>query len=269
LRDSVVREKYDRAFIDFFKSAETKRRWNVFNDIPWDHLDPSKASAQTLSGVEHTISEELYLPDYTSKIMPLVRGSFGHAWFWINWSYEESKHSLALRQYLIQSGHRSTDSMNAFHDSLSSLEWEVPFETVRQMSCYGALQEAVTYLGYRTLRNRAIADNDKVLGTIFDYIGRDEAAHAGFYRTLLAIDLEDDREGAIADLAHVIPRFKMPGDGLVPGYNQKLEDAGLAHEASWYVEKVVMPTLRAAGTTWEELRAQSRKRAPQRGASPA
>ena len=269
MRDSVVREKYDRAFIDYFKSAETKRRWNVFNDIPWDQLDPSKASEQTLSGVEHTISEELYLPDYTAKVMRLVRLSFGHAWFWANWSYEESKHSLALREYLIQSGHYTADSMGAFEDSLLALEWEVPFKTVRQMSCYGALQEAITYLGYRTLRDRAIAADDKVLGSIFDYIGRDEAAHAGFNRTLMAIDLEADRDGMMADLAYVIPRFKMPGDGLVPGYDEKLAAAGLANEASWYVEKVVMPTLKAAGTSWEELRAHSRKRAPQRNASAA
>jgi acyl-[acyl-carrier-protein] desaturase len=269
LRDSIVREKYDRAFIDFFKSAETKRRWNVFQDVPWDDLDPSKATTQTISGVEHTITEELYLPDYTSKVMPLLRGLFGQAWFWANWAYEESKHSLALREYLIQSGHRSAGSMNAFYEALATLEWEVPFKTVRQMSCYGALQEAVTYLGYRTLRDRALTANDKVLGTIFDYIGRDEAAHAGFYRTLLAIDMEDDRDGTIADLAHVIPRFKMPGDGLVPSYNQKLVDAGLAHETSWYVERVVMPTLKAVGTTWEELRGRSRKRAPGRDASPA
>ena len=267
MKDAAVREKYYRSFIDFFKSAETKRRWNVFQDIPWDELDPSKATAHTIRGVEHTITEELYLPDYTAEVMPLLRDSFGQAWFWANWSYEESKHSLALREYLIQSGHRSSDSMNAFQDSLARLKWSVPFKTVRQMSCYGALQETTTYLGYRTLRDRAIAADDKVLSAIFDYIGRDEAAHAGFYRTLIAIDLEDDRDGTIADLAHVIPRFKMPGDGLVADYNQKLADAGLAHEASWYVERVVMPTLKAAGTSWEELRAQSRKRAAHRGAA--
>jgi acyl-[acyl-carrier-protein] desaturase len=76
--------------------------------------------------------------------------------------------------------------------------------------------------------------------------------------------MERDREGTTVDLVYVILRFKMPGDGLVPNYHDKLLAAGLTHDSVWYVEKVVMPTLKAAGTSWEELRARSGKaeRAP-------
>jgi acyl-[acyl-carrier-protein] desaturase len=260
LKDSVYREKLYRAYLDFFKSAETKRRWNVFDDVPWDRLDPSRASEQTLQGVEHACAEELYLPDYGSKVMHLLRSSFGEAWFWANWCYEESKHGLALREYMVRSGYRSSEGMAEFEDVLSSVQWELPFTKVRQMTCYGALQEAATYLGYKILRDRVIAADDQLLEAIFSFIGRDEAAHAGFYRTLMAIDMEQDREGTMADMAFVIPRFKMPGDGLIPGYSERLVASGLAHDTRWYVEKVVMPTLKSAGTSWEELRAHSRKR---------
>jgi hypothetical protein len=35
--------------------------------------------------------------------MPQVRGSRGRAWFHANWGYEESKHSMALGDWLLRS----------------------------------------------------------------------------------------------------------------------------------------------------------------------
>jgi acyl-[acyl-carrier-protein] desaturase len=269
LNDSIIRQQRDRAYIDFFEDAESRRRWNVFNDVPWDQLDPSKPTKATLLALEHTCSEEMYLPDYSAKVMHLFRASFGHAWFWANWSYEESKHSLALREYLLRSGHRSSQWMASFEDSIFSSEWKMPFGEIRQVACYGALQETATYLGYKILKERAAESQDKVLGAIFDFIGRDEAAHAGFYRTLLSIDMQADRQGTLADMAFVVARFKMPADGLVAGYAERLAASGLSHNTRWYLEKVVMPTLKSIGSSWDELRAHSRKFSPVRDASAA
>jgi acyl-[acyl-carrier-protein] desaturase len=259
VKDSVFREKVYGVYLDFFKSAETKRRWNIFDDIPWDLLDAERADPQTILAVEHACTEEMYLPDYGAKVMPLLRASFGHAWFWANWTYEESMHALALREYLVRSGHYSIATMTAFEERLYSLEWQMPFDTLRQMSFYGGLQETATHLAYKLMRERAVAAGDRVLDKIFWLIGRDEASHAGFYRKLMTIELERDRAGTLADMAHVIPRFKMPGDGLVPDYHERLVAAGLPDDSVWYMSQVVVPTLKAAGITWEELRAHSRK----------
>jgi acyl-[acyl-carrier-protein] desaturase len=158
LRDSVFRERVNRVYFDFLKSAETRRRWNIFNDIPWDLLEPAKAEQQTITAVEHTCTEEMYLPDYGSKVMHLVRASFGHAWFWANWTYEESMHGLALREYLLRSGHRSIETMTEFEDRLYSVEWKLPFTVLRQMTCYGALQETATYLGRPGSRSDLLVD---------------------------------------------------------------------------------------------------------------
>jgi acyl-[acyl-carrier-protein] desaturase len=136
---------------------------------------------------------------------------------------------------------------------------EMPFTEIRQVDCYGALQETATYLGYKILKERAADAAAEVLGAIFDFIGRDEAAHAGFYRILLGIDMEADRVGTLADMAFVAPRFKMPADGLVPGYAERLVASGLSHNTRWYLEKVVMPTLKSVGSSWDELRAVIRK----------
>jgi acyl-[acyl-carrier-protein] desaturase len=257
----IIREQQDRAYLDFFKLAESRRRWNLFNDVPWDELDLSKASQANLLAVEHSCAEEMYLPDYSSNAIALFRRDFGPAWFQSCWSYEESKHSLVLRQYLIQSGLRTYDQMVAFETEVLSVKWKMPFTTSRQMYCYGAIQEAATFLGYKTLKNRAIAEDDKVLGAIFTFISRDEAAHAGFYRTLLGIEFSADRKGTIADLAYVISEFKMPGDGIIPNYKQKLRSSGMGLTPRSFFENVLLPTLKTLGTSWKEMKAAL----PQRG----
>jgi acyl-[acyl-carrier-protein] desaturase len=259
VESSEFRERVYRVYVDFLKSAQTKRRWNIFNDIPWDLLEPAKAGQQTIRAVEHTCAEEMYLPDYGSKVMHLLRTQVGHAWFWANWTYEESIHGLALREYLLRSGHYSTQTMADFENRLYTHEWNLPFASICQMTCYGALQEAATYHGYRVLRDRASAAGDRVLEAIFSLIGRDEASHAGFYRSLLQVEMEHDRDQTLADLAYVVTRFKMPADGLFPNYGESLAAAGLPNDNAWYMEKVVTPTLKAAGTSWEEILASSRR----------
>ncbi|MGH7001775.1 MAG: hypothetical protein ACREEA_09745, partial [Stellaceae bacterium] len=87
--------------------AERKRRWNVFDDIPWDKLDGAKNSARKATRIETFCAEELYAPDYGINGLKLTRPAFGMAWFQMCWTAEEARHGLAFREYLIQSGMRS------------------------------------------------------------------------------------------------------------------------------------------------------------------
>jgi site-specific recombinase XerD len=72
------------------------------------------------------------------------------------------------------------------------------------MACYGALQEAATFLAYKAQKDLAIVEGDQVLEAIFALVSRDEAAHASFYRTIARMELEEDRPGTLADLAFVV-----------------------------------------------------------------
>src|SRR4051812_18412451 len=76
-----------RLYRDFFDQAEKKRRWSVRDDIPWDECNPQLDPA-IADVVESFTAVELYLPDYTSKILPVVRPSRGRVWFYANWGYE-------------------------------------------------------------------------------------------------------------------------------------------------------------------------------------
>jgi acyl-[acyl-carrier-protein] desaturase len=205
-----MREKMNRSYNEFFEVAERKRRWNIFDDIPWDRLDPIHNSELCALRIETYCAEEMYLPDYSAGGIELTRSIFGAAWFQACWSYEESKHALVFREYLTRSGLRTAAGIAQLEEDVASRVWRLPFKTRREMACYGALQESATYLAYRAQKERARLDGNTVLEAIFTKVSRDEAAHAGFYRSVIEIELAEDRAGTLSDLAGVIANFKMP-----------------------------------------------------------
>jgi acyl-[acyl-carrier-protein] desaturase len=251
---SMLRDKIYRAYLEFFEVAERKRRWNMFDDIPWDALDGSRNSEGQATCVETFCAEELYLPDYSAEGISLTRSMFGAAWFQTCWSYEESKHALVFREYLTRSGLRSEAQFAAFEDSIFARRWSLPFCTRRQMACYGALQEVATYLAYKAQKDKAVSEGDAVLEAIFFCVARDEAAHAGFYRTTIELELAEDRAGTLADLAYVIAHFKMPGDGLIPDYQERLRTSGAGITPRTFLEHGLLPTLKTLGTSRAELK---------------
>lgn len=251
----VLREKMYRAYLEFFEVAETKRRWNIFDDVPWEALDSSVGSERKAACIETFCAEELYLPDYTAGGVELVRSMFGAVWFQACWSYEESKHGLVFREYLTRSGLRSEAEFAAFEERIFSKAWRLPFRTRRQMACYGALQEAATFLAYKAQKDKAVGEGDKVLEAIFFLLSRDEAAHAGFYRAVVELELDEDRHGTLDDLAYVIANFKMPGEGLIPDYQERLRTTGAGISARTFLERGLLPMLRILGTSRAELKA--------------
>jgi acyl-[acyl-carrier-protein] desaturase len=123
---SVLREKMYRAYLEFFEVAETKRRWNIFDDVPWEALDSSVGSERKAACIETFCAEELYLPDYSAGGVELSRSMFGAAWFQACWSYEESKHGLVFREYLTRSGLRSEAEFAALEERVFSRTWRLP-----------------------------------------------------------------------------------------------------------------------------------------------
>jgi acyl-[acyl-carrier-protein] desaturase len=232
-----------RIYLDFLETAEKKRHWSVFDDIPWDKLNVSKATEIDAQRIEIFCSEELYVPDYSCKALELSRSIFGAAWFQTRWAYEESKHGLVFREYLNRSGLRSETEIEALAADVFSKIWTLPYETPRQMACFGALQEGATYLAYRAQKECARCAGNQVLEAIFHFVGRDEAAHGGFYRAMIETELSKDHQGTVADLANVLCTFKMPGDGLIPNYRQRLQMSGAGVSPRVFLEHVVRPLL--------------------------
>lgn len=249
----TAREKMYRAYCEFFDTGEKKRRWNPFSDVPWEKLDTSLNREEDAICLETFCGVELYVPDYTSNAFNLTRHLFGAAWFEATWGYEESKHALIYREYLIRSGLRTEEQYQQFEDKVLGKVWKLPFATRRQMNCYGALQESATYLIYAVQRDKAKQAGNELLERIYFLVSRDEAAHRGFYQRLLQFELEEDREGALEDLAHVVFSFQMPGVGLIPEYEDRLEVAGVGITPQYFLQHAVFPLLKSLGTSRNEL----------------
>ena len=248
-------EKLYKNFRTFFDKAEQERRWNPYRDVPWDKINKETPEyvavcAETFLGVES------YLPDYIAKGLEVLRNSsWAQRSFSANWGYEELKHSIALMEYLTRSGKRSDEQMQDYQTALMKQEWTRPFDTARQMTIYGSFQEMATFVIY--LRHEALAKkhNDEALAAVYRFNARDEIAHAHFYEDVVKVYLEIDRPGTLRDIALVAKNFQMPGVGIVPDYDKRIEimrEEGHM-DRDVFLQKVYFPVLKYLGVTRQEL----------------
>jgi acyl-[acyl-carrier-protein] desaturase len=241
-------------YAEFFDKAERERRWNPYRDIPWDKINKDISNELALCA-ETFLCVEAYLPDYVSKGLNVVRPSFGQMWFSANWGYEESKHTIALLEYLVRSGKRTEEQMWDLQHRVHQQEWNLPFNSARQMTIYGCFQEQATFVIYCRQEARAQVEGCEALRTIYRLNARDEVAHARFYMEVVKVLLEEDREGTLADIAYVAKHFEMPGVGIVPDYDARI--AVMREESSvdrdLFLQKVFFPTLKLLGVSRADL----------------
>lgn len=246
-----------RLYRDFFDMAERKRRWRIRDDIPWNecnpHLDPAIADV-----IESFCAVELYLPDYTSRILPVVRPSKGRTWFYANWGYEESKHSIALADWLLKSGHRSDAQMTELEERVFENEWNLPQESHLGMLIYAMVQEFATWLNYRNLRNRTRElGGDPALERLLMFVSVDEKAHYVFFRDCLELYLKYDRDSVLAQMRQVMNNFQMPAIHDLLDNNERrisqIRHLDIFSETIYYGE-VYLPILRSLGIERFEMR---------------
>ena len=251
-----IEELFYNNFLKFIQKAEERRRWSITNDVPWDRVNPA-SSDLTADIVQFFSAVEMYLPDYTAKMMELIRVSRGRAWFHVNWGYEESKHSMVLEEWLLRSGKRSEEQVQEFARSLlAGKGWELPFDHPRQMMIYTMIQELATGLNYTNLRRRAREEGDSALATLLGWVSSDESAHYNFYRIGVKAYLEREPEETVADLKFVFKQFSMPAQTLIPNFeasSKRIDEAGI-YGPRQYLQKVRLPILANLGLTREQLK---------------
>ncbi len=258
---AAMEDFFYRELIKYLKLAEEKRRWNVFNDIPWHEANPS-SSEEMAQCTETFCAVEMYLPDFTAKLLLMIRRSRGRAWFHVNWGYEESKHSMALDAWLLSSGHRSEKQRKEFEQLLLGQEWELPFDHPRQMVCYTMIQELATFWNYRNLERFAIDQKDPALTTALRLISVDERVHYNFFRNVVKEWMKHDEAGTVEDLKYVFEHFSMPGDAQIPGYKERariLAKTGI-YGPREYVKLVKNPVLEDLGLSKDFEKLENRER---------
>jgi acyl-[acyl-carrier-protein] desaturase len=249
-----IRARVYRAYRDYFDVAEKKRRWNVRQDIPWDQCNPAIDPA--IADVVQTFCMvELYLPDYLSKQLPQVRDNRGRAWMLANWGYEESKHSMVLEDWLVRSGHRTEKQVEEIADGVFDREWNLKYNSARASVIYTMMQELATHLNYRNLRKVA-GGKCPALDRVLELVGIDEAAHAQFFRKLVSIYLEEDREATLSEFRMVANTFTMPADSLLADGRRRIAEikALKIFDEQVFLTEVFQPLLRRLGLTRADLR---------------
>ncbi len=246
---------FRRLYREFFDKAETKRRWNVTEDIPWDEVKFRAVDEDLVDILEAFYATEMYLPDYTSQLLQLNRSNQGMAWFIANWGYEESKHSLAIEEWLLRSGRRSDAQMHRFNDQLLSSQWTLPFDSSRKMIIYAMFQELATQLNYLNLSKVTAPVGDAALQKTLRLIASDEGVHHKMFVDCIKVHLELDRAGTVDDIANVLSNFEMPAHDEIPGWERlgKLIEARGIYSNKMFIRRVMLPALKRIGVDRREL----------------
>jgi acyl-[acyl-carrier-protein] desaturase len=257
---ATLENRFYDLYLEYFHKAEAHRRWNLQRDIPWEQVN-RQADPAVVQVVQAYMAVELYLPDYTSKILHLLRASRGRAWFQANWGYEESKHSLALEMWLTKSGSRTDEQIRAFEEEILGREWNLPYDTPLEMILYTVLQEFATALNYRGLRKVAQDSRDGALDRLLVLLARDEVGHFEFFKNGALLFMAQDRDRVVEGLNHVIRTFRMPAQEIIPGWEAQdrlIRRLGIFDDRI-YMREVVKPVLKALGVSPEELREARRR----------
>ncbi|MBY0232283.1 MAG: acyl-ACP desaturase [Gemmataceae bacterium] len=258
-----------RLFREYFDQAERKRRWSMKDDVPWDSV--SSGLNPAISDVVETFcAVELFLPDYLAKTIPGVRAMRGRAWFFANWGYEESKHSMVLEDWLLRSKARTDEQMADLHKDVVAHEWQVPYDDNRIMVCYTLVQELATWLHYVQLRKIVEAEGGcPALQRILTLVSVDERAHYDFFRRMVGIYLDFDREGTIEALRQVVNSFAMPSIHLLTDSKARIAAVRdmFIFDDHIYMDHVVAPVLKHLGLTRQDLRRKVRREFTPNGVS--
>jgi acyl-[acyl-carrier-protein] desaturase len=171
----------------YFQAAEEQRRWNVWQDVPWDSVGTSP-SDPLVEAVLAAYREELFLPDYVTELLRTERASRGRTWWLTRWSYEEGKHVMALHEWLTRSGAYTDDEMRDWTEAqLAANRWAPP-----HTDGIGALVEMLLWEGreierYRALRHHAADEADTAMTALLDRVLDDEEHHRSFLAEALGI----------------------------------------------------------------------------------
>ena len=212
--------------------------------------------------VETFCAVEMYLPDYLSKLIPQVRANRGRAWMLANWGYEESKHSMAFGDWLLRSRSRSDEQMADLEATVFCHEWQLPWDNGRAMVCYTMVQE-VSHLAALPEPPRTAGRGGRRRGAgPRSQAGRHRRArHYDFFRRLVALYLEDDREGTLEQLRRIVNTFAMPAVHLLADSRKRTEDVKKLRifDEDIYYYQVFEPVVQALGLTKADLRRHTRR----------
>lgn len=191
-KDFVVGEQWSSADSDFGAAS---------NDL---------AEAVRASLFVNLLTED-NLPYYTRDINQLFGGDGVYGQWGRNWTAEEGRHSIVIRDYLTVT--RAIDPIALERGRMQQVRGgQVPTPNdLYEALAYLSMQELATRIAHR---NTGKVMSDKVGQAIMSRVGNDENLHYLFYRDLATAALAVDPSNMVIGIERAVRTFVMPGIGI-------------------------------------------------------
>ena len=213
-----------------------------FADEPWQPADSGLDRVTQISFEVNLLTED-NLPSYHREIDT----AFGRDGAWAawtgQWTAEEGRHSLVMRDYLLVT--RGVDPVQLERDRMEQMKtgYHAPEGNgVLDVMAYVSFQELATRIAHR---NTGLATKDPIADRLMKRVAADENLHMIFYRNLVSAALEIDASRTVSAIANAVIGFEMPGTGIRDFQRRALEiaKAGI-YDLRVHHDEVVQPLLR-------------------------
>jgi acyl-[acyl-carrier-protein] desaturase len=170
-----------------FTQADAERSWNPWSSLDWETALPTPSPAL----VEATLAlwrDATLLPDYAALNQNLLRASRGRAWFWTHWSYEESKHLVALQEWLTRRGGWEEAALaTAAEELLTHYRWEPPCDEATCVCVDALLYELSQQEKLTALTEQARAEGETTLAALAGLLLADDQAQSNYLAEALRV----------------------------------------------------------------------------------
>ncbi|WP_020099366.1 acyl-ACP desaturase [Mycobacterium sp. 360MFTsu5.1] len=215
--EPVVAQNLDR-------HLKMSREWFPHDYVPWSRgrdfaflggedwqpedspLDPVAKTALTVN-----LLTEDNLPSYHREIA--TRFSRDGAWgTWVGqWTAEEGRHSIALRDYLVVTRGVDPVALERLRMEHTVAGYDAGERSALSVLAYVSFQELATRVSHR---NTGRASGCPLADQLLARIAADENLHMVFYRNLVAAALDIAPDDAMVAIRDEVINFAMPGLGM-------------------------------------------------------
>ncbi|BBX31539.1 acyl-[acyl-carrier protein] desaturase [Mycolicibacterium mageritense DSM 44476 = CIP 104973] len=200
-------------------------------------LDPVAKAALTVN-----LLTEDNLPSYHREIA--TRFGRDGAWgTWVGqWTAEEGRHSIALRDYLVVTRGVDPSKLEALRMEHTIAGYDSGDKSPLEALAYVSFQELATRVSHR---NTGRASGCPIADQLLARIAADENLHMVFYRNLMAAALDIAPDAAMQAIRDEVVGFVMPGAGMTDFQENAIliAKAGI-YDLRIHHDEVLQPILR-------------------------
>ena len=229
--------------------------WNPHDFVPWSRgrdfaplggrdwaPEDSQLDEVAKAAMVVNLLTEDNLPSYHREIA--LRFGLDGAWGqWVGqWTAEEGRHSIAIRDYLMVTRGVDPDALERLRMQHTAAGYDSGDKTVLEALVYVAFQELATRISHR---NTGRASGCPLAERLLTRVATDENLHMVFYRNLVQAALDIAPNATVQAIAHEVINFQMPGAGM-PGFAENaltIAKAGI-YDLRSHLDEVLRPVLR-------------------------